>query len=90
VVGARDDAGLDALVARPRAAAPALVVLEATGGLEIPVAAALAGEVLALFAERARPEPRPAPAADARLPAELVARRRQLVDMITAEGDRRR
>jgi transposase len=39
---ANDPAGLDALVARLRPLQPALVVLEATGGLERPVAAALA------------------------------------------------
>ncbi len=37
-----DEAGIDALVGRLRAAGPTLVVLEATGGLEIPLAAALA------------------------------------------------
>ncbi len=37
-----DEAGIDALVGRLRAAGPTLVVLEATGGLEVPLAAALA------------------------------------------------
>jgi transposase len=37
-----DEAGIDEVVARLRALAPTLVVLEATGGLEVPLAAALA------------------------------------------------
>jgi transposase len=117
----RDGPGLDDLVARLRAAGPALVVLEATGGFEATVAAALAAaglplavvnprqirhfakavgrlaktdrldaEVIALFAERVRPEARPLPDAAARGLAELVARRRQLVEMVTAEDNRRR
>ena len=120
---ARDDAGLEDLVARlaGRGRAPTLVVLEATGGFEVTVAAALAGagvplavvnprqirafaralgrlaktdaldaEVIALFAERVRPEARPVPDAQARRLAELVTRRRQLVGMIGAERNRRR
>jgi transposase len=39
---ANDQAGIDSLLDRLRAARPALVVLEATGGLERPLAAALA------------------------------------------------
>jgi transposase len=46
--------------------------------------------LLALFAERIRPEPRPMPNAQARALAELVARRRQVVEMIVMEGNRRR
>ena len=115
---ARDSEGLERLVERLD---PALVVLEATGGFEIAVAAALAGahmplavvnprqvrdfaratgrlaktdtldaEAIALFAERIRPDPRPVPDAQARALAELVARRRQIVEMIVAEGNRRR
>jgi transposase len=117
----RDGPGLDRLAAELRAAAPALVVLEATGGFETTVAAALAGaglplavvnprqirdfaratgrlaktdrldaEVIALFAERVRPEPRPVPGADAQALAELVVRRRQIVEMIGMEQNRRR
>ena len=37
-----DEAGIAAVVARLKAVAPTLVVLEATGGLEAPLAAALA------------------------------------------------
>ncbi|MCB4825605.1 IS110 family RNA-guided transposase, partial [Roseicella aerolata] len=117
----RDGAGLEQLLAQLRGAAPALVVLEATGGFELTVAAALAGaglplavvnprqirdfaratgrlaktdrldaEAIALFAERIRPEPRPVPGDDAQALAELVARRRQIVEMIGMEQNRRR
>jgi transposase len=96
-------------------------VLEATGGFEVTVAAALAGaglplavvnprqirdfaralgrlaktdaldaQVMALFAERVRPEPRPVASAEALALAELVARRRQIVEMIGMESNRRR
>lgn len=118
---ARDEAGLEELTQRLRAAAPSLVVLEASGGFEITVAAALAGAriplavvnprqtrdfaralgrlaktdaldaaLLALFAERVRPEPRPLADAESQALAELVARRRQIVDMIAMETNRLR
>ena len=117
---ARDGEGLAALIERLQAVKPALVVLEATGGFETVVAAALAGaglplavvnprqirdfaralgrlaktdaldaQAIALFAERVHPEPRPLAAAEAQALAELVARRRQIVEMIGAEGNRR-
>jgi len=117
----RDGQGLDELVARLRASCPALIVLEATGGFEVTVAAALAGAglplavvnpaqvrsfaraigqlaktdrldaaLIALFAERIRPQPRPVADAQARELAEFVARRRQLIEMIGMEGNRRR
>lgn len=101
------------------ALAPALIVLEATGGFEIAVAATLASaqlplavvnprqirdftratgrlaktdvldaQVIALFAERIRPEPRPIADADSQILAELIARRRQVVEMIGMEGNR--
>lgn len=44
--------------------------------------------LLALFAERVQPEPRPWPDAAHQDLAALVARRRQLVDMLTAERNR--
>ena len=105
----------------PKANLPKLVVLEATGGFEITVAAAIAGaglplavvnprqirnfaracgqlaktdmldaKAIALFAERMQPEARLIPDAQARALADLVARRRQAVEMITAEGHRQR
>ena len=117
----RDGAGLPALVERLTAISPQLVVLEATGGFEVTVAAALSAaqlplavvnprqirdfaratgrlaktdrldaEAIARFAEAVRPEPRPMPDAAARALGELVARRRQLVEMIGSESQRRR
>ena len=117
---ARDGEGLERLIERLAALAPALVVLEATGGYETVVASALAGaglplavvnprqirdfaralgrlaktdaldaQAIALFAERIHPEPRPLADAEARTLAELVQRRRQIVEMIGAEGNRR-
>ena len=98
---------------------PGRVVLEATGGYEAPVVAALAAAglpvvvvnprqvrrfaeatgrlaktdpldaaVLAHFAEAVRPAVRPLPDADTRALAALVARRRQLIEMRTAEQNR--
>ena len=118
---ARDGEGIADLVDRLGWLSPGLVVLEATGGFEAVVAAALAAarlplavvnprqirdfaraagqlaktdaldaRVIALFAERMRPEPRPLPDEQARLLSEMVARRRQIVEMMTAERNRRR
>ena len=50
----------------------------------------LDAQVIALFAERIRPEPRRLADAQAQLLAELIARRRQIVEMIGAESNRRR
>ena len=50
----------------------------------------LDARVIALFAEAVRPIPRPLPDEQARALGELVARRRQLVDMLCAEENRRR
>jgi transposase len=51
---------------------------------------ALDAEIIALYAERMRPEARPLPDADARHLSELVARRRQIIEMMTMERNRRR
>jgi transposase len=116
-----DGPGLTTLLDRVRPLAPTLLVLEATGGYEVPVAATLAGaglplavvnprqvrdfaratgqlaktdpldaHVIARFAQAVRPTPRPVPDEQARALGELVARRRQLVDMLGAELNRRR
>jgi transposase len=45
-------------------------------------------EVIAFFAEAVKPEPRPLPDEQARLLAELVAGRRQIIEMIVAERQR--
>jgi len=115
----RDEAGLGRLVERLRPLGPVLVVLEATGGYEVPVAAALGSaglpvavvnprqirdfaratgqlaktdtldaRIIALFAEAVQPEARPLPTAQAQALGELVARRRQLTDMLGAESNR--
>jgi len=107
------------LVPRLTPLQPALVVLEATGGLEGPLAGALAAAglpvvvvnprqvrdfakatgllaktdaldaaVLAHFAAAVRPTPRPLPDAATQTLAALVTRRRQLVEMLTAERNR--
>ena len=116
---ATDAAGLTALVAACQAQPVTLIVLEATGGYEAPVAAALAtaglpvaivnprqvrafaqalgrlaktdrvdAEVLALFAARVRPTPRPLPDEATQELEALLARRRQLLEMLHAERQR--
>jgi transposase len=113
------EAALPALVARLTALAPALIVLEATGGLEIPLVGAVAtaglpvvvvnprqirdfakatgrlaktdtldAAVLAHFAAAVQPAVRPLPDAATQELAAVVTRRRQLVDMLTAERNR--
>jgi transposase len=51
---------------------------------------ALDAKAIARFAEMVRPEPRPVPDEQARALGELVARRRQLIEMMVAERNRRR
>ena len=119
---ARDSEGLAKLMERLRPLDAYLVVVEATGGFEQTLAAALVSEGLPLavvnprqirenspappvelaktdaldakaiarFAEAIKPEPRPVPDDQARALGELVARRRQIIDMMTAERNRRR
>lgn len=117
---ARDSEGLTALMQRLGPLHPYLVVLEATGGFEQTLAAALVSEAMPLavvnprqirdfaratgqlaktdaldakaiarFAEAIKPEPRPVPDEQARALGELVARRRQVIEMMTAERNRR-
>jgi transposase len=114
-----DEAGIRELVTRSQGPAPPLIVLEATGGYEAVLVAALAAaglpvvvanprqvrdfakatgqaaktdaidaQVLALFAERVRPAPRPLPDEAAEALGALLTRRRQLVEMLTAERNR--
>ena len=116
-----DAEGISSLVGNLRELVPQLVVLEATGGMELAVAGELAladvpiavvnprhvrdfaraagklaktdaldAQVLAHFAEAMQPEPRPLPDATTQELKALVARRRQLVEMITAEKNRMR
>lgn len=98
---------------------PTLIVMEATGGLEMPIAVELStaglgvaivnprqvrdfakalgrlaktdridSEVLALFGEKLRPEVRPLKDEQQRALSALLSRRRQLVEMRTAEKNR--
>ncbi len=114
-----DEPGIEGLVGRLEGVRPVLVVLEASGGFERPVAAALAAagfavavvnprqardfaratgrlaktdaldaEALARFAEAVRPEPKALPDEEAALFAAILARRRQIVGMLTAEKNR--
>lgn len=117
----RTPQGIDELVARLKPLAPELVVLEATGGLERVVAAALAGAginvvavnprqirdfaratgklaktdaldaaAIARFASAIRPPARPLRDEEAQRLAELVTRRRQVIEMAVAERNRKR
>jgi transposase len=85
VAGGLAAAGLPVVVVNPRQIrdfARALGKLAKTDRID--------AETIALFAERVRPELRALPDAQARLLGELVARRRQLIEMMTAEGNRAR
>jgi transposase len=118
-VVAHDDAGIDHLLSRLLEERPELVIVEATGGFERAVVAALAAEglpvavvnprqarefakatgrlaktdridasILARFAEAIRPTPKPLPDEEIRALQGILARRRQLVGMLTAENNR--
>ena len=111
--------GIDALVDRLQALTPELIVVEATGGYENAVVAAVGAaglpivvvnprqvrdfakatgklaktdridaDILALFAERVRPELRELPTEAARELEALLARRRQILEMTQAERNR--
>lgn len=115
----RDAAGIDALIGRLRPLAPAIVAVEATGGLESVVAASLGAvglpvvvvnpaqvrafakalgkraktdpidaAVIARFALATKPEIRPLADEETTALADLIARRRQIISMIVAEGQR--
>ncbi len=114
-----DEAGIATVVERLRGTPPIVVVVEATGKLEVPLASALAAaqlpvavvnprqvrdfakasgllaktdlldaQILARFAEVMRPEPRPLADEQTQALAALLARRRQLIEMLTAETNR--
>ncbi len=116
-----DDGGIADLVARLKVIRPTLVVLEATGGIELPLVGTLAAaglpvvvvnprqtrefaratgrlaktdaidaQVLAQFAEAVRPALRPLANAATQQLSSLVARRRQVIEMLTAEKNRLR
>lgn len=116
---ANDEAGQAHCVRRLKELAPALVVMEATGGLEAALAAQIAvsglavavinprqvrdfakatgvlaktdqidARVLAQFARAIRPEPRALKSEELALLDALITRRRQILEMITAETNR--
>jgi transposase len=116
---ANDPQGIRHLVEKLSELQPERIVLEATGGYELPVLAALGcaelpvvavnprqvrdfakalgrlaktdaldAQVLAQFAAVVKPELRPLPDAATRELAGLLARRRQLIEMRTAESNR--
>ena len=111
--------GHDELCKRLRPFKPKLLVVEATGGMELDAVIALcdAGIVVAIvnprhvrdfakacgqlaktdcidaailadFADKIRPEPRPMPSEETRALDALITRRRQLVDMLAVEKNR--
>ena len=82
-VGALAAAGLPLVVANPRQVRD---FARATG--QLAKTDRTDADVLALFAERVRPEVRPLPAEDAQELDALLARRRQLLEMLTAEKNR--
>lgn len=116
---ANDEKGISTTVERLQQMQPTVVVLEATGGFEVPLASALAtagvslvvvnprqvrdfakasgilaktdrldAQILAHFAEVMRPVPRSLPDEETQALSAIVARRRQLLDMLTAEKNR--
>jgi transposase len=118
-VESNDEAGIGHLTAELQQLQPTIIVLEATGGLQGPAAAALAlaqlpvavvnprqvrdfakatgrlaktdaldAAVLAHFGEAVRPEPRPLRDEQTLALNALLVRRRQLVEMLTAETNR--
>jgi transposase len=117
----RSASGLEALIQRLQGTALQIVALEATGGFETVVAAALAAAhlpvvvvnpvqvrafakaigqraktdpidagVIAHFAEATNPQVRPLPDEATQLLADLVQRRRQIIEMIGAESQRQK
>lgn len=83
VAGALAGAGLAVAVINPR---QARAFARATG--QLAKTDRLDAQVLARFAEAVRPAPRPLPDAAAQELTTLLTRRRQLVDMLTAEKNR--
>lgn len=94
--------GITGLVERMQELKPRLLVVEAAvvnprhvrdfarAGGKLAKTDVLDAQVLAHFAEAMRPEPRPLPDANAQELRALVARRRQLVEMVTVEKNRLR
>lgn len=116
-----DDEGISQAISCQQDLSPVLIVLEATGGIELPLAAALAAaglpvavvnprqirdfaratgklaktdaidaQVIAHFAAAVKLTPRPLRDAEAREFSALLTRRRQVLEMMTAEKNRLR
>jgi len=114
-----DDRGISEAVSTLRKLSPALIVMEATGGIEAPLVAALAvaelpvvivnprqirdfakamgklaktdvldAQVMAYFAATVQPKLRTLPDAQSKEFAAILARRRQIIEMLTAERNR--
>ncbi len=114
-----DDEGISQAVHYIASVKPAGIIIEATGNLEMPLAAALQASrlpvavinprqvrdfaratgalaktdtidarILALFGSRVKPEIRPLPNQKTREMRNLLTRRRQLIEMLTAEHNR--
>ena len=116
---ANKDKGISQAVSYIAGLKPAVIILEATGNLEMPLATALQADhlpvvvinprqvrdfaratgalaktdtidarILALFGARIKPQIRPLPDKKARDMRSLLTRRRQLIEMLTAEHNR--
>lgn len=114
-----NEAGIKKLTETLEGLGPELVVMESTGGLEMPLAGALGvaklpvsivnprqirdfaraigklaktdaidAQVIARFADRVRPEPRPLPSGAAQELSEMLARRQQVLEILGAEKNR--
>lgn len=114
-----DAKGIEETINRLQTLQPELIVLEATGGLEVTLTASLASaglpvvvvnprhvrdfakatgrlaktdrldaQIIAHFAEAVRPKPRPLPDTLTQELGALTTRRRQLIEMVTAERNR--
>ena len=83
LVAALATAGLPVVVANPRQVRD---FAKATG--QLAKTDAIDAQILALFAERVRPAPRPLPDAEADALDALLTRRRQLIEMLVAERNR--
>lgn len=114
-----NEKGISQAVTRLCELSPALVVMEATGDIELPLTAALAiaglptvvvnprqvrnfaramgklsktdtidSQVMAYFAATIQPKPRPMPDAQTQELSAILARRRQVIEMIVAERNR--
>lgn len=116
---ANDQSGISKAISMLKELSPEIVVMEATGGYEVPLAAELGiggvptavvnprqirdfarsagilaktdildARIIARFASRMEPTPRPMPDVEVQELGAIIARRRQVVEMLTAEKNR--